>query len=152
MPEEINREALVDEEHLRLVSLGFLISAGFTAFFALFGMLYVFIGIAMSVALAHAPAGSGGAGEPPPAFIGWIFAGIGLVFFFFAGGMSFLRFWASRCVKRRKSRTFCMVIAGIGCLEFPYGTAIGVLSLIVLGRDSVMKLFATHSGPAGPTA
>ncbi len=145
MPEEVNREAVVDDEHLKLVSLGFMISAAFAAFFALFGLLYVGIGIALSIGLSHVPESSGANG-PPPAFVGWLFAGIGLVFFLFAGGMAFLRFWAARCVKHRRSRTFCMVIAGISCLEFPYGTAIGVLSLIVLGRESVTKLFATHSG------
>jgi hypothetical protein len=141
MPEEINRESLVDEEHLRLVSLGFLISAGFAALFACFGLFYILIGVAMSIGLSHIPASAGGPNGPPPAFIGWIFGGMGLVFFLLAGGMAFLRFWAAKCVKRRTSRTYCMVIAGISCLEFPYGTAIGVLSLIVLGRDSVVKLF-----------
>jgi len=34
-----------------------------------------------------------------------------------------------------------MVISAISCLEFPYGTALGVLSLMVLGRASVAKQF-----------
>jgi len=42
-----------------------------------------------------------------------------------------------------------MVIAAIGCLEFPYGTALGVFSFIVLGRDSVIQLF-NPSAPAAP--
>jgi hypothetical protein len=43
-----------------------------------------------------------------------------------------------------------MVIAAIGCLEFPYGTALGVLSLMVLGRESVMKLFTAPLGQTAP--
>jgi hypothetical protein len=35
-----------------------------------------------------------------------------------------------------------MVIAGIGCLEIPYGTVLGVFSFLVLGRDSVVPLFS----------
>jgi hypothetical protein len=38
-----------------------------------------------------------------------------------------------------------MVIAAIGCLEIPYGTLLGVFSFLVLGRDSVARLF-TSSG------
>jgi hypothetical protein len=117
-----------------------MVSAGIAAFFAFFGLMYVFFGLVMSIALSHAPA-SAKTGQPPPAFIGWIFAGIGLVFLLTGAGMAFARFWAARCVKQRKSRTFCMVIAAIGCLEFPYGTALGVLSFIVLGRASVAKQF-----------
>jgi hypothetical protein len=147
MPEEIDLQSIIDEEHLKLLSLGYMISAGFAAFFAFFGLLYLFIGIVMSIALAHVRASASSAGQMPPAFIGWIFAGIGLVFFLLAGAVAFARFWAARCIKQRKSRTFCMVIAGLGCLEFPYGTALGVLSFIVLGRASVAKQFTPKPGP-----
>lgn len=147
MPEEgIDRQSIIDEEHLKLLSMGYMISAGFAAFFSLFGLMYVFFGIVMSIAFSHLPAGSK-SGEPPPAFIGWIFAGIGLVILLLAGSVAFARFWAGRCVKQRKSRTFCMVIAAIGCLEFPYGTALGVLSLMVLGRPSVVRQFTPKPGP-----
>jgi len=144
MPEEIDRQSIIDEEHLKLLSLGYMISAGVAAFFSCFGLLYLFIGIVMSVAFSHLPPGK--AGEQPPAFVGWIFAGIGLVVFLLAIGMAFARFWAGRCIKQRKSRTYCMVIAAIGCLEFPYGMALGVLSFIVLGRASVVKQFTANAG------
>ena len=144
MPEEIDRQSIIDEEHLRLLSLGYMISAGIGAFFALFGLLYLLIGIVMSIALSHV-ADTAKVGQPPPAFIGWMFAGLGLVFLLLGGGIGFARFWAGRCVKQRKSRTYCMVIAAIGCLEFPYGTALGVLSLMVLGRESVVKQFTAEA-------
>jgi hypothetical protein len=146
MPEDIDRQSIIDGEHLKLLSLGYMISAGVAAFFACFGLLYLFIGIVMSIALSHATA-PGKPGELPPAFIGWFFSGFGLVFFLMGGGVAFARFWAARCIKQRKSRTFCMVIAAIGCLEFPYGTALGVLTFLVLGRNSVMKQFIARPGP-----
>jgi len=146
MPEEIDRQSIIDEEHLKLLSLGYMVSAGFAAFFACFGLLYLLIGIVMSIALSHVPATAGNADHMPPAFIGWIFAGIGSLFFLFAAAVAFARFWAARCIKQRKSRTFCMVIAALGCLEFPYGTALGVLSFVVLGRASVVKLFTPKPG------
>jgi hypothetical protein len=141
MPGEIDRQSIIDEEHLKLLSLGYVISAGVAALFSVLGLFYILMGIVMSIAISHAPASSK-TGEPPPAFIGWIFAGIGLIFFLLAGGVAIARFWAARCIRQRKSRTFCMVVAAIGCLEFPYGTALGVLSFIVLGRESVAKQFA----------
>jgi hypothetical protein len=140
MPEEPDRQSFLDEEHLRLVALGYMISAGFAFLFAFFGIFYSVIGIVTSVSLAHAPASSR-TGLPSPVFAGWIFAGVGLFIFISAISVAILRFFAARYIKQRKSRTFCMVIAGLSCLEFPYGTAIGVLTLIVLGRKSVVRLF-----------
>jgi len=145
MPEENDRQAILDEEHLRLISLGYMISAGVAGFFALFGLFYVLIGVVTTFALAHAP--HQGSGDVPPAFVGLFFVAFGAVFFLIAGGVAFARFQAGRCVKRRKSRTFCMVIAAIGCLEFPYGTALGILSFIVLGRPSVVRQFSPKPGP-----
>jgi hypothetical protein len=107
--------------------------------------VYLMMGVVMSVVFSHVPV-SAKTGQPPPAFIGWIFGGIGLVFFLIGTGVAIARFWAARCVKQRKSRTYCIVIAALGCLEFPYGTALGVLSIIVLGRDSVARLFTASRG------
>jgi hypothetical protein len=36
---------------------------------------------------------------------------------------------------------FCLVMAGIACIFMPFGTALGVLTIIVLMRDSVRELF-----------
>ena len=149
MSDEIVRQAIIDEEHLKLLSLGYMVSGGFAALFSLFGLLYVFIGVVMSVAISHAPQTAGKAGEPPPALVGWIFGGIGLVVFLAFITMALCKFRVASSIRRRKSRTFCMVIAGIGCLEFPYGTLLGVLTFIVLGRDSVARLF-TSSAPGNP--
>jgi hypothetical protein len=57
-------------------------------------------------------------------------------------GLAAAKFRAAWCIKHRKSRVFCMVVAGVSCLEFPYGTALGVFSFIVLGSGSVVQLFA----------
>lgn len=55
MPEEIDRQSIIDEEHLKLLSLGYMISAGVAAFFSCFGLLYLIIGIVMSVAFSTRP-------------------------------------------------------------------------------------------------
>ena len=142
---EETRQSIIDEEHLKMLSVGYVVSAGVCAFFSLFGLLYVVIGIMMSATLSHLPATAAKqVQEPPPAFIGWIFASIGLALFLFSMGMAAAKFRAAWCIKHRKGRVFCMVVAGVSCLEFPYGTALGVLSFIILGRDSVIQLFAPN--------
>jgi hypothetical protein len=148
MTDEIDRQAIIDEEHLKLLSLGYMISAGAAGLFALFGLLYVAMGALIGGVISRMPA-AGNAQQPPPAVVGWIFAGIGLAFFLILGTIALLKLRAALCLKRHTSRTFCMVVAAIGCLEFPYGTALGVLTFIVLGRETVSRMFTPTDAPPG---
>jgi len=141
MPDETFRQPIVDEEHLKLLSLGYMISAGMAAFVSLFGLLYVAIGIVMSVAASHAPRTAARPNEMPPAFIGWFLGVAGLTVFILMIALAFLKFQTGLNIRHRKSRTFCMVVGAISCLEFPYGTLLGVSTFIVLGRDTVERLF-----------
>jgi hypothetical protein len=140
MSKEYIRQSIIDEEHLKLLSLGYMISAGITAFSSLFAPIYVAMGIMISLA---SPEAAADAGEEFPAFVGLVFAGIGLAIFLFMIALAAAKFWVALCIKRRKSRTFCMIVAGISCLGIPYGTLLGVLSFIVLGRTSVAQLFSS---------
>jgi uncharacterized membrane protein HdeD (DUF308 family) len=42
-------------------------------------------------------------------------------------------------LQRRRHRVFSMVTAGVNCLQFPFGTVLGVFTLIVLMRESVRE-------------
>ena len=67
--------------------------------------------------------------------MGLIFAAFGLAFFLGMITIGVLNLCTAHYLKRRKARTFCMVVAGLGCILIPYGTLLGVFTLIVLGRD-----------------
>jgi hypothetical protein len=41
-----------------------------------------------------------------------------------------------------KNRMYCMVVAGIECIFMPFGTILGVFTLITLTKDSVKGIFA----------
>jgi len=36
---------------------------------------------------------------------------------------------------------FSLIIAGINCVQFPFGTVLGVFTFVVLLRDSVRELY-----------
>ena len=147
MSEELMRQSIIDEEHLKLLSLGYVISAATAAFFSLFGLMYMMIGLTVGAAISHSHEFAAHTGQEPPAFVGWIFGGIGLAVFLMMIILAAVKFRAGSCIKKRKSRTFCMVVAGISCLEFPYGTVLGVFTFIVLGRESVARLFNSSMAP-----
>jgi hypothetical protein len=150
MSEQDYRQMIVDEEHLKLLAIGYWVAGGMAALFSLFGLFYICIGAMFAVSFAKIPAASLQPNQPPPAFMPWIFAGIGLAIFLAAGTFAAMRFWTAACLKRRTSRTFCLVVAALCCLEFPYGTTLGVFTFIVLQRPSVIQLFGA-SLDAPPT-
>jgi hypothetical protein len=116
-----------------------MISAGITAFFSLFGLVYVFMGLMFTSIIRYMP--NPKEGPTPPQFFGWIFAVIGFVVLIIGLTVAVLKWQAARCLKQRRSLTFCRVIAGISCLEVPYGTVLGILTYLALGRTSVQRLF-----------
>jgi hypothetical protein len=65
-PEDQLRQAIVDEEHLKLLGIAYLVSAAMNAFFSVFGLFYAGMGVLFTTVLARAPSGPGP--EPPPEF------------------------------------------------------------------------------------
>jgi hypothetical protein len=150
MMEEMH-QTIVDEEHLKLLALGYVIEACVSLFFSLFGLMYLFMGFVVGAAFSHMPKTASSANAPPPQLFMWFFGGIGVTMFVLMVVMAALKFRTAWCLKHRRSRTFCMVIAGISCLGIPYGTILGILTFMVLGRESVTQSFASR-GPAAPLA
>ena len=144
MPESAEPEALrqtiVDEEHLRMLTLGYYVSAGMCLLFSLFGGLYMVLGLMFTFAFRNLPAQPPNSAPPPE--VGWFFFALGAFIFGAMVTLAILKFLTARRLKARASRTFCLVLAGISCLEVPYGTTLGVLTFVVLTRDSVKALFS----------
>ncbi len=80
-------------------------------------------------------------GNPPPAFFGWIFIILAAVFILCGLVMAICVAIAGRRLGRNRSYTYCLVIAGIECIFMPFGTVLGVFTIIVLMRPTVKKLF-----------
>jgi hypothetical protein len=129
-----------DEEHLRLVSIFHYVVGGLAGFFSLFPIFHLVFGLF----IALAPEKFTGKGEPPPALLGWIFVVLASMFittgWIFAG----LVLAAGRFLARRKHYLFCLVIAGVECLFMPFGTVLGVFTIIILMREPVKKLFTAN--------
>ena len=133
--------AMSDEDQLDLLGVFYYILGGFGLFGLLIALIYVGLGVMLIVAPNLADE------APPPdaaqgAMIGGIlFIVFGLVLAAIVGVMSGCTIYAGRCLRSRRNRTFVMVVAAIMCLSFPIGTALGVWTLVVLGRPEVKSLY-----------
>jgi hypothetical protein len=133
------KQATLDEEHLRLLSLFYYISAGITAAFACFPIIHLIMGIFFVVMGDNGSSFSGSDG--PPAFIGWFFIAFASIFILFGWLFAVLDFLVAKNIKLRQRRSFCMIVAGLFCIFIPYGTILGIATFSVLGRESVRVLF-----------
>ena len=132
------KQKVLDEEHLRLLRIGYLVAGGADAFIGLFMLIYVLIGILIVGAGISVPICPG---DPSPAFFGLFFVICGLVLTFVHAAQSVLKFTAARALSQRRSRLLCQIAAGASCLQMPWGVLLAVFTFMVLGRDSVKQMF-----------
>lgn len=127
-----------DEQYLNLLSAFHYVAGGLTAFFSSIFLMHVAMGIAMLCGVFEGE-------EAPPRVLGWFFILFPGAFILAGWTLSGLIIAAGRRLKRRTSHTFCLVVAGLECILMPFGTVLGVFTIIVLMRDSVKELFSANS-------
>jgi hypothetical protein len=123
-----------DSEHLKLLSIFHYVVGGMAALFACIPFIHFFMGLAMT---------AGWIEDTDP-----VLPAVGVFLMVFAG-IVILVGWtfavclivAGRKLAARKSYTFCLVMAALACMFMPFGTVLGVLTIIVLVRPSVKHLF-----------
>ena len=132
-------DAAQDAAHLDLLGVFHYVIAGLTALFSLFPVIHLVIGVAMVGGHLDMHAKPG---EPDPALFGWFFIAIAAILI--ACGLTFSAFlaYAGRCLRQRRRHTLCVVVAAISCAFMPFGTVLGIFTLIVLTKPSARALFA----------
>jgi hypothetical protein len=135
-----------DKEHLQLLAIFHYVVAGLAALFSFFPLLYTTVGAIFIFAARHGTAKPGE--DLPPEFLGWIFAVLGSLLFLIGIAMAICILIAGRSLALRKRYSFAFVMACIECLFIPFGTILGVFTIVVLSRESVRGLFATATAQA----
>lgn len=126
-----------DGQHLQLLAIFHFVVAGFSALFAcfpifhvLFGMVFFILGITQHLETALLMA-----------LVGLIFVLVGGTIMLFGWAFAILVTLTGRFLSIRKFYTFCLVMACVECIFTPFGTVLGVLTIIVLLRPSVKEMF-----------
>jgi hypothetical protein len=145
-----------DEEHLRLLSIFHYVVAGITALFGCFPIFHLVFGLLFLFAPGLFDEKGGG----PPALFGLFFVVIALFIMAMFWTLAVVIFMTGRFLAARKHYLFCLVVAGIECCFGPFGTVLGVFTIVVLVQESVKALFysaklatsAPSSSPFAPAA
>ena len=123
-----------DEEHLRLLSIFHYVVGGLTALCACIPIIHLAIGLAMFFGVFPDD-------DDATPFIGLFIVVIAGCFILAGWSLAICLILAGGYLKNRKHYTFCLVIAGISCMLMPFGTVLGVFTIIVLMRPSVKEMF-----------
>lgn len=117
------------------------IVAGFLGLFGLLPLLHVAIGV--GVLSGKLPFGGTANAPPgfPPAAFGWFFIVLGLLFICLAEAMALTLAFAGTYLRQRRRWLFCVVVDAITCALFPFGTVLGVVSLVTLSQPEVKARF-----------
>jgi hypothetical protein len=110
--------------------------------YVVLGAMLLAVGLAMMAigsvaAFAGAAAGHHGGHGPPGvffAFLFWIYA----VPLAVGGALGVLE---GLLLRKRRNLTFCTVVAAISCAGIPWGTALGVVTLVMLSQPAVRAAF-----------
>jgi hypothetical protein len=130
-----------DLQYLKLLSIFQYVVGGLAALFSFIPIIYVVIGM-LAVCI---PGTFEGEGEAMPLFIGWIFIIIGAVLIVLGWAFSVCIIIAGRSLARQVHYMFCIVMAAIECIFMPFGTVLGVFTIIVLTRPSVKEMFEQNA-------
>lgn len=124
-------------EKLRTASILWFILGGITALFSLIPLFHVGLGVIMLTgSFPDDP-------TPPPDFFAYAFILVGAVAIAVGMALSFCMILTGLRLRQLRSRTCCIVVSALACTAFPFGTALGVWTLIVLCRPETPELFAT---------
>jgi hypothetical protein len=129
-----------DQEHLKLLSIFHFVLAGLCGMLTLIPLAQLLLGLGLATGSLDK--------EPVAQVMGCFFVAIAGTGLLLGVGLAVCLVLAGRAMLERKHYTFCLVMACISCMFMPFGTALGVFSLLVLLRPSVKTLFGVGNGPA----
>jgi hypothetical protein len=134
-------EKTQDENHLNILSIFHYVVGGLAALFAFFPIIHLVIGLLF---LFGAFEETNGNDEFPAKIFGIIFVVFPLIFMIMGWLFAGFLIAAGRQLSKRKRYTFCLIIAGIECIFMPFGTVLGIFTIVVLTRPSVKALFEAN--------
>jgi hypothetical protein len=130
-----------DIRHLKLLSVFFYVVGVLIALCSCFPLVYLFLG----VMLLSMPTSPGGA-APPPA-LGWLFIIIPSVLVLLGWSWAVALMVAGWFLGKCRHYLYCMILGCSALLFQPFGTVLGVFTIILLIRPNVKRLFETGGIP-----
>jgi hypothetical protein len=149
---DISFPETTSDKNLRVLAVFHYVVGVLVMLFSSLFIIHVVIGIGMM--RSHGgpawpmPAAPGPHAEAPPPWFGAIFVAMGAAAVVLGWTMGLLTFLAGYSIAQRRRHLFCLVIAGLLCMWVPFGTLLGVFTLVLLTKPHVRAQFEASAGEA----
>lgn len=140
-----------DVSHLKTLSIAHYAVGGIIAFFGCLPLMHVAMGLALVSGMGESFPGAAETANHMDSFVGWMFVGIGLFAFIMVQAMALVMIFSGSFLRKRRHYMFSFVVACVACAFVPFGTVLGVFTIIVLSRESVKSLYGLGHPVAGQT-
>lgn len=127
-----------DLKHIRLLATFHYVLGGMTFLFSLIPMIHVVIGW---IAIVSPEKMMGHDANAMPPLIGWMFLLMGIVFVSLGIIFAAVIAVSGRKLSKLTSYWFSFVVACVECIFMPFGTVLGIFTIMVLSRESVKALY-----------
>lgn len=123
-------------ENLRILGIFYYVVAAFAAMIALIPMIHLTIGsVLLIVSLVNPKV------MFPLTFVGGVFVLVASFLILLGATFGTCLFFAGRFLRQTRHYYFCLVMGGVACVFFPWGTVLGVFTLVLLSKEEVRSLF-----------
>ena len=134
-----DQQRIIDGEHIKLLSIFHFIVAGLAFCGVGFLLLHYCL---MNRVFANPDIWKSQPNAPqlPKDFFKvfvWFYVFMGAIFV----SACILNLLSGFFLRQRRHRTFSMVVGGLNCLQIPFGTILGVFTIVVLSRNSVRDTY-----------
>ena len=133
-----------DLQHLKILSIFHYVVAGVAGLFACFPIIHLSVGLSMVFGSLFSNEMNSNEVFPMTLF--------GMMFTVIPAAMILLGWAFAACVaaagyflSKYQRYMFCLVVAGVSCIFTPFGTVLGIFTILVLMRPSVKELFEKNS-------
>jgi hypothetical protein len=125
-----------DEQYLKLLSIFHYVVGGLAGLFACFPIIHLVVGLGILISSLTSSSHNG-----PPALIGLFFVVFAVGFILIGWTFAICIMIDGRFIATRKHYMFCLIMAGIECMFSPFGTVLGVFTIVMLVRPTVKASF-----------
>jgi hypothetical protein len=142
---------LITAHDLRLLSIGYYIQGGISAFYTLLMLGYSAVASAVFASILKT-ASESSQQEMPPALLPIISILLAIVLGLACAYTACL-FLAGYWLRHSRNMLLVQVFAALNCLAIPYGTVLGIFTFMVLQRPAAKQMFRnTAAPPLAPTS
>jgi hypothetical protein len=141
----LDAQHATDAGNIRVLSICHYVWGGLVMLLS--GIFIIHVALGMMMVGGKLPMTPRAGQPPPPPEMGWVFVGVGGCAIVTGWALGILNLLSGRWMTRRRNRLFSLVMAGINCASFPFGTALGVFTFIVLLRPSVRTSYEMAARP-----